>query len=93
MPTLTDIKEICVNVVSDFSRTLKEEREIVMPEMHNANEITRNQVIAKVVSTVLGVAASFTLTYLGIKWLTDAMDPTKKEKKLAQAEVRLIQSE
>lgn len=77
-----NIREISTNVVSEMTLTAKNEPEIIMP--------TRNQAIVKVLSTVLGIAASFTLTYLGIKWLTDAMDPTKKEKKLAQAEVSIL---
>ena len=79
----TNIKEISSNFLSELSQTLKGD-EVVMSEVDG---ITRNQVVAKVLSTVVGIAASFTLTYWGIKWLTDAMDPTKKEKKLAQAEV------
>ncbi|XP_012939116.1 ATPase family AAA domain-containing protein 1 [Aplysia californica] len=86
----TNLKDISSNVVSEVSRSVRGEPDIVMSEIQNG--ITRNQVIAKVVSTVLGVAASFTLTYLGIKWLTDAMDPTKKEKKLAQAEAQRMLS-
>ena len=89
MPAFSEIKDIYTNVVSEISRSVKGEPEIVMSEVQNG--ITRNQVIAKVVSTVLGVAASLTLTYWGMKWLTDAMDPTKKEKKLAQAEVRITE--
>ncbi|GFO00933.1 ATPase family aaa domain-containing protein 1 [Plakobranchus ocellatus] len=85
MSTSTNkIMDIGMNFMSGISQNIKGEP--VMSEVQNG--ITRNQVIAKVVSTVLGVAASFTLTYLGIKWLTDAMDPTKKEKKLAQAEAQ-----
>ncbi|GFR73866.1 ATPase family AAA domain-containing protein 1 [Elysia marginata] len=86
MQAVNDIKKIYANVVSEITGSVKGEPELVMSELHNG--ITRNQIIAKVVSTVLGVAASFTLTYLGIKWLTEAMDPTKKEKKLAQAEAQ-----
>jgi len=80
----TNIKEISSNFLSELSQTLKGD-EVVMSEVDG---ITRNQVVAKVLSTVVGIAASFTLTYWGIKWLTDAMDPTKKEKKLAQAEAQ-----
>uniref|UniRef100_A0A0B6ZE81 AAA+ ATPase domain-containing protein n=1 Tax=Arion vulgaris TaxID=1028688 RepID=A0A0B6ZE81_9EUPU len=75
-----NVKDISANLVAEVSRSAKGDPEIVMS--------SRNQVIAKVLSTFFGVAASFTLAYLGIKWLTDAMDPTKKEKKLAQAEAQ-----
>ncbi|BFZ03480.1 hypothetical protein BsWGS_06519 [Bradybaena similaris] len=76
-----NIRDISANVVSEVSRTVKGEPEIVVMS-------SKNQIIAKVFSTLFGVAASFTLAYLGIKWLTDAMDPTKKEKKMAQAEAQ-----
>ncbi|CAG5118276.1 unnamed protein product [Candidula unifasciata] len=76
-----NIRDISANVVSEVTRTVKGEPEIVAMS-------SKNQIIAKVFSTLFGVAASFTLAYLGIKWLTDAMDPTKKEKKMAQAEAQ-----
>ena len=47
----------------------------------------RNEIIAEVVLTVLGLAASFTITYFGVKWLVNAMDPTRKEKQEAHARV------
>ncbi|CAL1544666.1 unnamed protein product [Lymnaea stagnalis] len=78
-----NVRDIASNIVSEVSNS---NTDLVMSDYHN--EVTRNQVIAKIVSTVIGVAASFTLTYFGIKWLTDAMDPTKKEKKVAQAEAQ-----
>ena len=84
----SNIKDISSNILSEVSQTLRGESSvdrIAMSELQNG--MARNQVIAKVVSTVLGVTASFALTYFGIKWLTEAMDPTKKEKTLAQAEV------
>ncbi|KAK7112183.1 hypothetical protein V1264_011672 [Littorina saxatilis] len=49
------------------------------------NAVVRNEVVAKLISTVLGLAASFTFTYFGVKWLVNAMDPTRKEKQEAQA--------
>ena len=58
-----------------------------MSEVAHTTGITRNEVIAKIVSTVVGVAASMTITYYGLKWLTESLNPTKKEKKLAQEEV------
>ncbi|KAH9513140.1 ATPase AAA domain-containing protein 1 [Bulinus truncatus] len=80
-------KELAVKLLSEI---IEPEEEIVMPQFEN--DISRNHLIAKIVSTALGIAASFTLTYFGIKWLTDAMDPTKKEKKLAQAEAQKMLS-
>lgn len=59
-----------------------------MSEVAHTTGITRNEVIAKIVSTVVGVAASMTITYYGLKWLTESLDPTKKEKKLAQEEAQ-----
>ena len=52
--------------------------------------VSKNELIAKVISTVLGLAASFTCTYFGVKWLVNAMDPTRKEKQEAQIRVGLL---
>ncbi|RUS72445.1 hypothetical protein EGW08_019791, partial [Elysia chlorotica] len=86
MTVLNDLKQIYANVVSEITDSGKGEFVEAMSEVHNG--IARNQIIVKVVSTVLGVAASSIVTYLAVKWLTDIMDPTKKEKKLAQAEAQ-----
>jgi hypothetical protein len=55
-----------------------------MSEARNA--VAKNELVA-ILSTVLGLAASFTFTYFGVKWLVNAMDPTRKEKQEAQARV------
>ena len=59
-----------------------------LPLSEAKNAMARSEVMAKVISTVLGLAASFTFTYFGVKWLVNAMDPTRKDKQEAQARVR-----
>ncbi|XP_064637921.1 outer mitochondrial transmembrane helix translocase-like [Lineus longissimus] len=41
----------------------------------------RPEIVARAVSTLVGLTVSFAITYCGVKWLGDAMDPTRKEKK------------
>ena len=50
--------------------------------------IARKEMMAKVISSLLGIAASFGLTYFAVKWMTNAMDPTRKEKQKARESVR-----
>lgn len=54
------------------------------------NTVTRNDLVAKLISTFIGLAASFTITYFGVKWLVNAMDPTRKEKQQAKERVRAL---
>ena len=53
-------------------------------EGNPAANIHRNELIAKLLTTCLGLAVSFTITFFGVKWLANAIDPTKQEKKEAQ---------
>ena len=75
-----------------FARLTSSEMERVpaeaLPLSEAKNAMARSEVVAKVISTVLGLAASFTFTYFGVKWLVNAMDPTRKDKQEAQARVR-----
>ncbi len=48
----------------------------------------RQEIIAKLVSTCLGLAVSLTFTYFGFKYLANVLDPTRQEKKEAQKRVR-----
>lgn len=50
------------------------------PQREIQNEVARKEVIAKVISSLLGLAASIGLTYVAVHYLTNAMDPTRKEK-------------
>lgn len=52
--------------------------------------ITRQEVITKLLSTCFGLAVSFSITYFGIKWLVNAMDPTREEKRQAHRRVRIL---
>lgn len=47
----------------------------------------RQELVAKLVSTCLGLAVSFTITYFGFKYLANVLDPTRQEKKEAQKRV------
>ena len=49
--------------------------------------IARKEMLAKIISSLLGIAASFGLTYFAVKWMTNAMDPTRKEKQKARESV------
>jgi hypothetical protein len=49
--------------------------------------MNRPEIIARAVSTLVGLTVSFAITYCGVKWLGDAMDPTRKEKKESQQRV------
>ena len=47
----------------------------------------RNELLVRLLSTGLGLAASFAFSYFAIKWLVNAMDPTQHQKKEAQKRV------
>ena len=47
----------------------------------------RQELVAKLVSTCLGLAVSFAITYFGFKYLANVLDPTRQEKKEAQKRV------
>ncbi|CAH1794054.1 unnamed protein product [Owenia fusiformis] len=49
--------------------------------MSPENGISRPEIIAKIISTLLGLTLSFGVSYFALKWLGDKMDPTHKEKK------------
>ncbi|KAL4240946.1 ATPase AAA domain-containing protein 1 [Mactra antiquata] len=49
-----------------------------------AEAVTRRELIAKLVSTLIGTTASIGLTYFLVKFLTNALDPTHKEKQKAR---------
>ncbi|KAK6171376.1 hypothetical protein SNE40_019580 [Patella caerulea] len=50
--------------------------------------MTRSEVFAKLFSTMLGLSVSFAITYFGVKWLVNAMDPTRKDKSSSQKRAR-----
>lgn len=62
----------------------------ISPLSEGNKVVARNEIVAKLISTVLGLAASFTITYFGVKWLVNAMDPTRKEKQQARERVIII---
>ena len=45
------------------------------------------QFVTKLVSMCIGLAVSFTITYVGMKYLGNVLDPTREEKKAAQKRV------
>ena len=48
----------------------------------------RKEIAVKLLTTCLGLALSFGVSYYGIKWLAKALDPTMQEKKEAQERVK-----
>ncbi|XP_069123895.1 outer mitochondrial transmembrane helix translocase-like [Argopecten irradians] len=52
------------------------------------SKVGRQELTAKLLSTLIGLAASFGITYFALKWLSNAMDPTHKERKNASARAR-----
>lgn len=48
----------------------------------------RNEIMVKLLSTVLGLAVSFGISYYGIRWLVNVMDPTRSEKQESQKRVK-----
>lgn len=78
------LKEIIAYLTSSEMEKVTSE---ALPMSEAKNAVARNEIVAKVISTVLGLAASFSITYFGVKWLVNAMDPTRKEKQEAQTRV------
>lgn len=54
------------------------------PERAALRAAQRNEIIVKLLSTVLGLAVSFGVSYYGIRWLVNVMDPTRSEKQESQ---------
>lgn len=46
--------------------------------------MNRQEFLTKVVTSCIGLAVSFTITYFGFKYLGNVLDPTREEKKRAQ---------
>lgn len=53
-----------------------------------ADEAAKREIIARLITSFVGILASFGLTYFGVKWLSNTLDPTKKEKDLAHKKVK-----
>ncbi|XP_060063421.1 outer mitochondrial transmembrane helix translocase-like [Ylistrum balloti] len=49
------------------------------------SKVGKQELTAKLLSTLIGLAASFGITYFALKWLSNVMDPTHKERKSATA--------
>ncbi|XP_060552488.1 outer mitochondrial transmembrane helix translocase-like [Ruditapes philippinarum] len=45
-----------------------------------ADSVARRELVAKLISSGIGLAASIALTYFAVNYMTNAMDPTRKEK-------------
>ncbi|XP_074648262.1 outer mitochondrial transmembrane helix translocase-like [Tubulanus polymorphus] len=45
--------------------------------------MNKPEVVARIASTLVGLTVSFAVTYCGVKWLANALDPTKQEKQEA----------
>ena len=57
------------------------------PVREASGAAARREMLAKLISSLLGLAASFGLTFFAVKWMTNAMDPTRKEKQKARERV------
>lgn len=53
----------------------------------NSNHQAIREIVAKLISTGLGIAATIGVSYFFVKWMSNAMDPTRKEKVAAQQKV------
>ena len=62
------------------------------PVREASGAAARREMLAKLISSLLGLAASFGLTYFAVKWMTNAMDPTRKEKQKARERVIIVYS-
>lgn len=51
------------------------------------DSIARRELIAKLISSALGLGASIGLTYFVVNYMTNAMDPTRKEKQKSRERV------
>lgn len=56
----------------------------------NANDQAIREIVAKLISTGLGIAATIGVSYFFVKWMSNAMDPTRKEKVAAQQKAALM---
>ena len=57
-------------------------------EITSREALAKREMIAKLISSALGLACSIGFTYLAIKYMKDAMDPTAKEKQKAREKVQ-----
>lgn len=49
----------------------------------------RNELLMKLLTSVLGLAVTFAVSYYGIRWLVNVMDPTHSEKQASQKRASL----
>jgi hypothetical protein len=52
-----------------------------------ADSVARRELVAKLISSGIGLAASIALTYFAVNYMTNAMDPTRKEKQKSRERV------
>ena len=57
-----------------------------------ASTVRRNELIAKLISTCVGLGVSLTITYFGFKYLANVLDPTRQEKQDAKKRVNEMRS-
>ncbi|CAD5123511.1 DgyrCDS11851 [Dimorphilus gyrociliatus] len=56
-------------------------------------QLREREILAKIISLVLGLGVSFSITYFGVKYLTKALDPTRKDKEKSKSKAeRLMRS-
>ena len=66
---------------------LNNDQQMILKYTADSKITGRQELVAKLVSTCLGLAVSFTITYFGFKYLANVLDPTRQEKKEAQKRV------
>ena len=66
------------------------DRQAIVNTISRQQMAGRQEILTKVISTCVGLAVSFSITYFGIKWLVNAMDPTREEKQQSQKRVRTL---
>ena len=56
----------------------------------SSNDQAIREIVAKLISTGLGIAATIGISYFFVKWMSNAMDPTRKEKVAAQQKAAMM---
>ena len=79
----------------DFTKSIKMLKAAAEGMMKGASDVSenapaKNELLAKIISTLIGLTASFTITYFGVRYLMNAMDPTQKDKKEARERVSCL---
>ena len=86
-PVYQKIKDYIVTLLPEAKRNEAFTPELIFRQTSGAaveSKPARQELVVRLLSTGLGLTASFAFSYFAIKWLVNAMDPTYKQKKEAQ---------